>query len=229
MSATSYNYYSYDYQRSYDYEQQQQQHQQQQQQQQQQYYHVQQLYQSTPNSYTTVPVTSINTNEQNLQQQQQPYQHQNYHQQSQEQFFQIQQPTNSANPQSININASKGHHSQEQNYKIQQPVNNLNTAQPTNTNKSIIETTLLAIKQEICQICSSPISVGLHFGAVTCEACKKFFIRCCEKKSDYSPVCKRKTGNCVITTENRSCYRCRLDKCIKVGMDIESLLLKISF
>ena len=174
-----------------------------------QYYDVQQSFQNNQNSHSEL--TNTNTTEQ----QQYYYQNQQYQQHSQEQYYQIQQQTasnNSVNVQPIHTNYSK---EQEQDLQIQQPIN---------TNEAVIKTTLLAIENEICQICSSSKTVGLHYGAVTCEACKKFFIRCSEK-INYAPICKRKTSDCILTPENRTCFRCRYDKCIKLGMDIESKLL----
>ncbi len=65
---------------------------------------------------------------------------------------------------------------------------------------------------------------GLHFGAVTCEACKKFFVRYLNNQSVKS-VCKRKTEDCVITMKTRAdCFFCRLKKCFQVGMNVNSRL-----
>jgi hypothetical protein len=117
---------------------------------------------------------------------------------------------------------------QQQYYEIHQEIPKPSTSKTTTTpivtsnTKTLFEKTLLSAKQEICQICSSTVSVGLHFGAVTCEACKKFFVRFINNQ-DSKPICKRKSGDCVITLKTRAdCFHCRLKKCIHVGMSVES-------
>ena len=206
MSATSNINYTHNYQKYYD---------SQEQQYQQEYYDIQQSF------------NIINSTVESLDILQEP-QLQQYQIQPQEQFYQIQQPISIQNSVYATQNThipNEQYQSQVQHFQTnQQPriSNSTINSQPTNTNKSLIETTLISIKQEICQICSSQTSVGLHFGAITCEACKKFFIRSIKRNEFDSYVCKRNTNDCPITLESRACIRCRFDKCIKVGMNIKS-------
>ncbi|CAF4442586.1 unnamed protein product [Rotaria sp. Silwood2] len=71
---------------------------------------------------------------------------------------------------------------------------------------------------ESCQICGD-LASGWHCGAITCEACKKFFLRSistCDGKKKY--ICQR-NSTCSITKRSRTqCQYCRLQKCISVGM-----------
>ncbi|XP_055319181.1 zygotic gap protein knirps-like [Sitodiplosis mosellana] len=68
----------------------------------------------------------------------------------------------------------------------------------------------------LCKVCGDP-AAGYHFGAFTCEGCKSFFGRACNK-SQSIPECK-KNNKCVINKNTRTtCKACRLTKCIQVGM-----------
>ncbi|XP_031629484.1 nuclear hormone receptor family member nhr-85-like [Contarinia nasturtii] len=68
----------------------------------------------------------------------------------------------------------------------------------------------------LCKVCGDP-AAGYHFGAFTCEGCKSFFGRACNK-SQTIPECK-KNSKCVINKNTRTtCKACRLKKCIQVGM-----------
>ncbi|CAF4005300.1 unnamed protein product [Rotaria sordida] len=74
-------------------------------------------------------------------------------------------------------------------------------------------------EDEHCKICGD-LASGWHCGAITCEACKKFFLRSIsindEEKKKYK--CQ-KNLNCSITKRSRTqCQYCRLQKCISVGM-----------
>ena len=73
-----------------------------------------------------------------------------------------------------------------------------------------------------CHVCLEAAS-GLHFGAITCEGCKGFFRRSVNEKK--IPRCENE-GKCDISNLNRnSCRSCRYDKCIEVGMDLNSKLI----
>ncbi|EFO94625.1 hypothetical protein CRE_07013 [Caenorhabditis remanei] len=68
-----------------------------------------------------------------------------------------------------------------------------------------------------CLICGDKSS-GCHYGALTCEGCKKFFCRAYDK--EYQ--CRYKTP-CAITPKTRNdCKACRLKKCREVGMHKQS-------
>ncbi|XP_054155891.1 nuclear hormone receptor HR96-like [Oppia nitens] len=70
---------------------------------------------------------------------------------------------------------------------------------------------------KICIICGDHSS-GYHFGAITCESCKSFFRRNALKNADQFKCFLG--GYCQITTDNRKrCKRCRMDKCLAVGMN----------
>lgn len=74
--------------------------------------------------------------------------------------------------------------------------------------------------QQLCVVCQD-IGNGIHFGAVTCEGCKKFFRRGLKEHSTY--VCKN-GGNCPINPRTRnSCRFCRFKKCLTSGMSREAI------
>ncbi|VDM91476.1 unnamed protein product [Litomosoides sigmodontis] len=75
----------------------------------------------------------------------------------------------------------------------------------------------------LCVVCGDKAS-GNHYKALTCEGCKSFFRRSIQKKESY--VCHR-NGNCSITPNTRSkCQKCRLAKCLEMGMDPNSVCMK---
>ncbi|CAF2547101.1 unnamed protein product [Rotaria sp. Silwood2] len=73
-------------------------------------------------------------------------------------------------------------------------------------------------EDEHCQVCGD-LASGWHCGAITCEACKKFFLRSistCVGKKQYK--CPR-DFRCSITKRSRTqCQYCRFQKCISAGM-----------
>ncbi|XP_041047767.1 nuclear receptor subfamily 2 group C member 2 [Carcharodon carcharias] len=73
---------------------------------------------------------------------------------------------------------------------------------------------------EYCVVCGDKAS-GRHYGAVSCEGCKGFFKRSVRKNLTYS--C-RSSQDCVINKHHRNrCQFCRLQKCLEMGMKIESV------
>lgn len=71
---------------------------------------------------------------------------------------------------------------------------------------------------ECCKVCGEP-NAGWHCGTVTCEACKKFYLRTVDSQMEKTFKCSRKTENCVITKATRvNCAFCRYKKCLQVGM-----------
>jgi hypothetical protein len=73
-------------------------------------------------------------------------------------------------------------------------------------------------KPEYCRVCGETNSTGWHCGNVTCEACKKFFLR--NISGEYLQFkCARLSNNCVITKKTRTnCAHCRFQKCLQIGM-----------
>ncbi|CAF0986382.1 unnamed protein product [Brachionus calyciflorus] len=75
-----------------------------------------------------------------------------------------------------------------------------------------------------CVICEQKPS-GIHFGVMSCEACKGFFRRSCLNNASKQYKCKFDgNGNCQLST-SRSCRFCRLKKCIEVGMSMDNCKL----
>ena len=77
--------------------------------------------------------------------------------------------------------------------------------------------------QVSCAVCEEKrdekTNVGWHCGAITCEACKKFFLRGIKSGDPLKLECARNTKDCVITRLTRaSCIYCRFMKCLSVGM-----------
>ncbi|CAF1014202.1 unnamed protein product [Didymodactylos carnosus] len=68
---------------------------------------------------------------------------------------------------------------------------------------------------QFCQICTDKAS-GWHCGAITCEACKKFFLRTINAENKYK--CQHDKC-CIINRHSRTqCQYCRYQKCLKFGM-----------
>ncbi|CAF1225096.1 unnamed protein product [Adineta ricciae] len=73
-------------------------------------------------------------------------------------------------------------------------------------------------RSEPCQVCGENAS-GWHCGSITCEACKKFFLR--SVNDEYRKYKCMKDKNCLITRTTRTqCQYCRYAKCIQVGMKL---------
>lgn len=69
-----------------------------------------------------------------------------------------------------------------------------------------------------CQICGCESS-SWHYGAMACEACKKFFIRSHNDSRFLNYACVQTHGKCKITLTTRSsCQSCRWEKCRRMGM-----------
>ncbi|KAL7676680.1 hypothetical protein ACOME3_002928 [Neoechinorhynchus agilis] len=69
---------------------------------------------------------------------------------------------------------------------------------------------------EPCQVCGEQSS-GLHCNAVTCEACKKFFLR--SVHGEFRKYKCARQRDCVMTRNTRTqCQFCRYQKCVAIGM-----------
>ena len=74
-----------------------------------------------------------------------------------------------------------------------------------------------------CQICNinDGVKIGWYYGAVVCEACKKFFMRGEKNDVHLKFKCTNKQ-NCQVSVTNRSqCQYCRYKKCKQIGMDLK--------
>ncbi|ESN90636.1 hypothetical protein HELRODRAFT_70853, partial [Helobdella robusta] len=84
----------------------------------------------------------------------------------------------------------------------------------------------LAEGQHKCVVCGD-LANGIHFGANTCEGCKKFFRRGLTESGSYS--CKN-NHDCKINPNTRNnCRFCRFKKCLDVGMSRAGLFLALFF
>ncbi|KAI8780832.1 flocculation protein FLO11 [Biomphalaria glabrata] len=73
-----------------------------------------------------------------------------------------------------------------------------------------------------CKVCGEQGS-GFHYGVTTCGACKGFFRRSLVRTEPY--ICIGR-GHCHIgpeTKRRKSCPKCRLEKCLSVGMCKEAI------
>ncbi|XP_069798546.1 nuclear receptor ROR-alpha A-like [Narcine bancroftii] len=71
-----------------------------------------------------------------------------------------------------------------------------------------------------CKICGDKSS-GIHYGVITCEGCKGFFRR--SQQNSVSYTCSRQQ-NCPIDRASRNrCQRCRLHKCLELGMSRDAV------
>lgn len=69
-----------------------------------------------------------------------------------------------------------------------------------------------------CLVCGDR-GTGKHYGIVACEGCKGFFKRSVRKNLNYS--CQG-NGACPVDKIHRNrCQRCRLNKCLDMGMKKE--------
>ncbi|VDL93104.1 unnamed protein product, partial [Schistocephalus solidus] len=69
------------------------------------------------------------------------------------------------------------------------------------------------------QVCGDE-SRGRHYGQYACEACKSFFKRSVRKGPAY--ICLR-GGTCDIDARLRNqCRHCRWQRCLAVGMKMQS-------
>ncbi|KAK2153755.1 hypothetical protein LSH36_287g03022 [Paralvinella palmiformis] len=74
-------------------------------------------------------------------------------------------------------------------------------------------------KDKICLVCGDK-ALGYNFNAVSCESCKAFF-----RRNAFKEIRGRCEGKCEVTVESRSyCKKCRLRKCLEVGMKKELIL-----
>ncbi|CAG2167197.1 unnamed protein product [Oppiella nova] len=74
----------------------------------------------------------------------------------------------------------------------------------------------MKLGDKLCMICGGSKLVGRYFGAITCDSCKSFFRRMALK--NIQVICLN-DGNCnIIANPRKLCQKCRLEKCLAVGM-----------
>ncbi|CAH2261800.1 jg14183 [Pararge aegeria aegeria] len=75
--------------------------------------------------------------------------------------------------------------------------------------------------QKICLVCGDK-ALGYNFNAISCESCKAFFRRNALVNKEFKcPF----SNNCEITVlTRRFCQKCRLEKCLSVGMVKEFIM-----
>ncbi|ALC46449.1 Hr96 [Drosophila busckii] len=72
-----------------------------------------------------------------------------------------------------------------------------------------------------CAVCGDK-ALGYNFNAVTCESCKAFFRRNALAKKQFTCPFNQ---NCEITVVTRRfCQKCRLKKCLDIGMKSENIM-----
>ncbi|KAF1752988.1 hypothetical protein GCK72_019543 [Caenorhabditis remanei] len=78
-------------------------------------------------------------------------------------------------------------------------------------------TSIISLNFDLCQVCGQAAH-GKHFGAITCRACAAFFRRSAKvSKSVYK--CHRNDKCEVLRNGRFACKKCKLKKCVLVGMD----------
>jgi len=76
-------------------------------------------------------------------------------------------------------------------------------------------------KTKLCSVCGDK-ALGYNFNAVTCESCKAFFRRNALKSKEFKCPFNDECEVTVIT--RRFCQKCRLKKCMDIGMKKEYIL-----
>ncbi|TRY78447.1 hypothetical protein TCAL_14390 [Tigriopus californicus] len=83
-------------------------------------------------------------------------------------------------------------------------------------------------RSKICAIClTNSDSFHLNYGAPTCLSCRAFFRRIVQNGRVSKLTCKR-NNECDVTQSNRTkCRKCRLEACLKAGMNMQSVMNEI--
>eukprot|EP00092_Neocalanus_flemingeri_P009419 GFUD01010133.1.p1 GENE.GFUD01010133.1~~GFUD01010133.1.p1 ORF type:complete len:492 (+),score=107.38 GFUD01010133.1:80-1555(+) len=76
----------------------------------------------------------------------------------------------------------------------------------------------------MCGVCGAPAADVQHYGSTVCYSCRAFFRRSVGCGKEYGK-CARDTDSCVVDQVNRTnCKKCRLQKCVEIGMKPEKVL-----
>ena len=69
-----------------------------------------------------------------------------------------------------------------------------------------------------CHVCGDKAIAHLHYGGICCYSCKAFFRRAVQSGKDKMYKCKRDSDCEVSVNTRKGCQRCRLEKCLSIGM-----------
>lgn len=74
-----------------------------------------------------------------------------------------------------------------------------------------------------CQVCTQTLKPVMYaYGALVCEACKKFFYHNIKKTPVIPVECEAGNYKCKITPTQRDCRGCRAKLCLQIGMSKDS-------
>lgn len=101
---------------------------------------------------------------------------------------------------------------------VDSSANNADSNSPT---KEKTKCELPSNLQKICLVCGDK-ALGYNFNAISCESCKAFFRRNALASKEFKcPF----TNSCEITViTRRFCQKCRLEKCLAIGMVKEYIM-----
>lgn len=74
---------------------------------------------------------------------------------------------------------------------------------------------------KVCGVCGDK-ALGCNFNAVTCESCKAFFRRNALKGKEF--ICPFENNCKIDAITRRFCQKCRLKKCLDIGMKKEFIM-----
>merc|ERR1712013_380484 len=81
---------------------------------------------------------------------------------------------------------------------------------------------MIETPSKTCLVCGEKDApTGMHYGAVTCYACRAFFRRSPDRKR--TTRCKFQS-DCSVSKNDKQCVECRLQKCLSVGMKLALVL-----
>lgn len=92
---------------------------------------------------------------------------------------------------------------------------------PSNLNDSYFDPTNMSTAGKFCVVCGDK-ALGYNFNAVTCESCKAFFRRNALSSKEFTCPFSESCEITVVT--RRFCQKCRLQKCLEIGMRKEYIM-----